>query len=272
MEYFTVTHLSDRVLRIRDPFGSICTLVIGSNQALLVDTGIGFGHIEEAVKLFTDKPVIALNTHEHLDHSMGSRFFDRCYMHEQCRPYLDIRNTEPFRRRVIGLYMPRGPIPGFSEEDYFRYDYANIDWFGGELRFDLGDLTAVTVPLPSHTPGSVGVLFPELRLLLTGDSIAPLTSLLFEESLTPQAHAAVLEQVKQLEFDTMLCAHSERAMPKSYLDVFLRFIDKLDTADNYRYKDPIYAAIPARTYIYHDDRSDEAAAFILRLDQEGNHS
>ena len=75
MEYFTVTHLSDRVLRIRDPFGSICTLVIGSEQAVLVDTGIGFGNIREAVKQFTDKPVAALNTHEHLDHSMGSRFF-----------------------------------------------------------------------------------------------------------------------------------------------------------------------------------------------------
>ena len=272
MEYFTVTHLSDRVLRIREPFGSICTLVIGSERALLVDTGIGFGNIGEAVKLFTDKPVTAMNTHEHLDHSMGSRFFNRSFMHENCRRYLEIRNTEPYRRRVISLYMPHGPVPGFSEEEYFGYDYANIDWFSGELRFDLGDLNAVTVPLPSHTPGSAGVLFPELRLLLTGDSIAPLTSLLFEESLSPQAHAEVLEQVKKLDFDTMLCAHSERAMPKSYLDVFLRFIENLDTADSYRYRDPIYAAIPARTYIYPDDRSSEAAAFILRLDQEGNHS
>ena len=271
MEYFSVTSPSDRVRRIRDPFGCFCTLIEGSESALLVDTGIGFGNMAETVRHFTDRPVTVLNTHEHLDHSMGSRFFECCCMHEKCRDYLGIRNSDRYRKRVIELYMPGGAIPGFSEEDYFRYDYGNIRWIREGEVFDLGDIRAEVVPLPSHTPGSVGLLLPELRLLLTGDSIAPLTSLLFEESLGLQEHAEVLERTKQLDFDFMLCAHSEKAMPRSYIDVFLRFIDRLDTVDSYRYRDSIYSDIKARTYIYHDDRSDEAAAFILRQDQEDIH-
>ncbi|MCR4607053.1 MAG: MBL fold metallo-hydrolase, partial [Oscillospiraceae bacterium] len=81
MEYFSIKKTSDRVFRITDPFGSICTLIIGSRSALLADTGIGFGNIAKAVENFTDLPVIAVNTHEHLDHSMGGRFFDKVYMH-----------------------------------------------------------------------------------------------------------------------------------------------------------------------------------------------
>ena len=80
MEYFKITKASDRVYRITDPFGAICTLITGSEKALLADTGIGFGDIAGAVRTVTGLPVTAVNTHEHLDHSMGGRFFDKVYM------------------------------------------------------------------------------------------------------------------------------------------------------------------------------------------------
>ncbi len=263
MEYFKVTKASERVFRIKDPFGAICTLITGSEKALLADTGIGFGNIARAVENFTDLPVIAVNTHEHLDHSMGGRFFDRVYMDRRCREYLPVRNCSRFRQRVLELYMPKGPVPGFSEEEYYAYDYSNVCWTDGHEMFDLGDIRAELIPLPSHTPGSVGILLPELDLLLTGDSIAPLTSLMFEESLDPEKHAELLEEIKQYPFSTMLCAHSEKIMERSFLDVFIRFTGDLDSAESYRYRDSIYQQIKARTYIYHDI-SGESAALILR--------
>lgn len=267
MEYFRVNHVSDRVWRITDPFGSICTLIVGSRKALLADTGIGFGNIARAVENYTDLPVIAVNTHEHLDHSMGGRFFDRVYMDRACREFIPFRNSEKYRKRVLDIYMPKGPAPGFSEEEYYAYDYSNVCWTEGHAFFDLGDIRAELIPLPSHTPGSVGILLPELELLLTGDSIAPLTSLMFEESLSPEEHATELERIKQYRFSYMLCAHSEKVMPRSFLDVFIRFAAQLDSAESYRYRDSIYKEIKARTYIYHDI-SGESAAFILRQEKE----
>ena len=267
MEYFKVNEVSDRVYRINDPFGSICTLVTGSRQAILVDTGIGFGNIARAVENFTDLPVIAVNTHEHLDHSMGGRFFDRVFMDRRCKEYIPVRNADRYRQIVLDLYMPRGPVPGFSPEEYYSYDYSNVCWTEGGEVFDLGEIRAELIPLPSHTPGSIGVLFSELGLLLTGDSIAPLTSLTFEESLSVAEHAELLEKIKQYPFETMLCAHSEKVMERSFLDVFIRFAGDLESAESYRYRDSIYREIKARTYIYHDF-SGETAAFILGQDKE----
>lgn len=267
MEYFKVTEVSDRVFRITDPFGAICTLVTGSKKALLADTGIGFGNIARVVENFTALPVIAVNTHEHLDHSMGGRFFDRVYMDRKCKEYIPVRNSDCYRQIVLDHYMPRGHVPGFSPEEYFSYDYSNVCWTDGCEVFDLGDIRAELIPLPSHTPGSVGILLHELELLLTGDSIAPLTSLMFEESASPAEHAELLERIKKVPFRHMLCAHSERVMERSFLDVFIRFAGNLGSAESYRYRDSIYREIKARTYIYHDI-SGETAAFILGQDKE----
>ena len=267
MEYFSIKKASDRVFRITDPFGSICTLIIGSRSALLADTGIGFGNIAKAVENFTDLPVIAVNTHEHLDHSMGGRFFDKVYMHPKCLDYIPLRNGSTYRERVLNLYMLKGPVPGFSKDDYLSYDYSNVCIMDDHEVFDLGDIHAEIIPLPSHTPGSVGVLLQELELLLTGDSIAPLTSLMFEESVKPAEHAVILEDIKKYKFGYMLCAHSEKAMERSFLDVFIRFAGDVGAAQSYRYRDSIYPEIRARTYIY-NDISGESAAFILRQDKE----
>ena len=267
MEYFRVKKASDRVFRITDPFGSTCTLIIGSRNALLADTGIGFGNIAAAIKNFTDLPVIVVNTHEHLDHSMGGRFFDKIYMHRKCMEYIPLRNSHSYRQRVLDLYMPKGPVPGFSAEEYLSYDYSNVCCADDHEVFDLGDIRAELIPLPSHTPGSAGILLHELELLLTGDSIAPLTSLMFEESATPTEHALLLEDIKKYKFGYMLCAHSEKAMERSFLDVFIRFADDLSSAESYRYRDSIYPEIKARTFIY-NDISGESAAFILRQDKE----
>lgn len=268
MEYFRVRKAADRVFRIADPFGSICTLIVGSKKALLADTGIGFGNIARTVENFTDLPVIAVNTHEHLDHSMGGRFFDLVYMDRRCKDYIPLRNGEKYRQRVLDLYMPKGPIPGFTAEEYHAYDYSNVCWTEPGEIFDLGDIKAELIALPSHTPGSVGVLLQQLELLLTGDSIAPLTSLLFEESLSPAEHADLLEKIKEYKFGYMLCAHSEKAMERSFLDVFIRFAADIASAESYRYRDSIYPEIKARTCIYHDDISGESAAFILGKDKE----
>lgn len=267
MEYFKISKASDRVFRIKDPFGATCTLILGSRKALLADTGIGFGNIARAAETITDLPVIAVNTHEHLDHSMGGRFFEKVYMDRKCKDYIPLRNGNGYRRRVLQLYMPGGPVPGFSEEDYLAYDYSNVSFTDEHQVFDLGDINAELIPLPSHTPGSVGILLHELELLLTGDSIAPLTSLMFEESLTPSEHAQVLEKVKEFKFNYMLCAHSEKAMERSFIDVFIRFAGDISSAQVYRYRDSIYPEIRAKTYIY-NDISGESAAFILNQDKE----
>lgn len=45
--------------------------------------------------------------------------------------------------------------------------------------FDLGQLECFVIPLPGHTKGSIGILIPDLRLLLSGDALTPIMCLFF---------------------------------------------------------------------------------------------
>ena len=76
-----------------------CTLVVGEDAALLVDSG-QFPSLAERmvadVKKLTDKPVRYLvNTHWHFDHVWGNDVFRRAY------PGLAIVSTE-FTREMVG--------------------------------------------------------------------------------------------------------------------------------------------------------------------------
>jgi glyoxylase-like metal-dependent hydrolase (beta-lactamase superfamily II) len=53
-------------------------LVVGSERALVVDTGSGprsAGRHIDAVRLVTDLPLVAMNTHHHYDHALGNHTF-----------------------------------------------------------------------------------------------------------------------------------------------------------------------------------------------------
>ena len=59
-----------------------CYLLIGSERALLIDTGLGVCIIYEQVRRLTDKPVTAVATHIHWDHIGGHKYFPEFYAHE----------------------------------------------------------------------------------------------------------------------------------------------------------------------------------------------
>jgi len=50
-------------------------LVVGSERAVLIDTGMGVADIRALVETLTDVPVMVLNSHSHWDHIGGSHAF-----------------------------------------------------------------------------------------------------------------------------------------------------------------------------------------------------
>jgi len=55
-------------------------LLIGPKKAALIDSGCGIGDLRKVVAEITDKPVIVINTHTHLDHLGSNRQFDELAM------------------------------------------------------------------------------------------------------------------------------------------------------------------------------------------------
>ena len=59
-----------------------CYLLIGNDQALLIDTGLGVYNISDPVRKLTNKPVAAVATHIHWDHIGSHKYFLDFYAHE----------------------------------------------------------------------------------------------------------------------------------------------------------------------------------------------
>ena len=67
------------------------SLIVGPEKAVLIDTGCGIGNLRKVVAEVTDKPVMVINTHTHLDHLGSNRQFDEIAMFDH-----------PLSRRLAG--------------------------------------------------------------------------------------------------------------------------------------------------------------------------
>lgn len=84
---FTLQQVSRDVWAI-DEFGiDIMYLIIGTERALLIDTGIGIGNIRSVVETMTHLPYDVVNTHHHYDHVGGNGRFSMVYAHKSNSGY-----------------------------------------------------------------------------------------------------------------------------------------------------------------------------------------
>ena len=79
--FYKWKQLWEGVFHIQDLFSDYMYLVVGEEKAALIDTGMGFPGLRQLVERLTDKPVIVLNTHGHLDHIGGNDEFGCIYLH-----------------------------------------------------------------------------------------------------------------------------------------------------------------------------------------------
>ena len=114
-------------------------LIVGEQQALLIDTGFEDSGVYQAVREVTDLPVQVLLTHGDRDHTGGLKDFGSCYLNQKDWHLLD-----------SGI-----EVKDLREGDIFR----------------CGDFCLEVLEIPGHTYGSVAFLDREKKLLLPGDSV-----------------------------------------------------------------------------------------------------
>lgn len=115
-------------------------LVVGEEEALMIDTGIGTCDLQAIVKEHTDLPCkMAVLTHNHYDHLCGVDAFDMVHCH--------INHLEELMKKFKS--MPYAVMEGF--------------------RFNLGGRTLYVIDLPGHSAGNIGLFDEENRIFFTGD-------------------------------------------------------------------------------------------------------
>jgi len=159
-------------------------LVIGSEKAAVIDTGLGLANLREVVEQLTDKPVIVLNTHGHLDHVGANQLFDMSYIHEADVEMMLSATREQRLHGYCDFFMPGNTeMCEFAKKNMvpdkpFKYEFVKE----GD-KIDLGDVELEVVAFPGHSPGSVAYVDRRDNVVFCGDSLLFRVQLGSRESL-----------------------------------------------------------------------------------------
>lgn len=198
--------ISPTTTRIRAPGFELMYLVEGSEKAALIDTGSGLGFLRSYVEKLTDKPILVLLTHGHVDHAMGAGEFIDVYMNH-ADDYIYVQHADMAFRKD-GLFLCPQKVE--EEEIIPAKELSEIRQMAGGDSFDLGGVHIDIYDLPGHTRGSVVMLIREERVLLLGDACNYLTFLHEPYSTTVREYKANLEALKPQvagKYDTVYLSH-----------------------------------------------------------------
>ncbi len=161
-------------------------LLIGTEKAMLIDCGMGIGDLRGAVEMITDKPLIVVISHGHVDHTGNARQFDEIWLNplDQEAPIpqsVDRRrwDTERIARRQKGCigapYTMFNLYPYDIDEDLRSGDDEKMpivhDLYDGQ-QFDLGGGRIVTAyDCPGHSHGEMVFLDEQTRTMICGDAV-----------------------------------------------------------------------------------------------------
>ncbi len=148
--------------------------VTGHEYDLVIDTGMGLDSLKQWVMQHTDRPIKAIVTHSHFDHSGCLHEFDHRLGHEKESHIL----ASPDNSSVvyagdwsqIAIVDPK-QHPSYSPETYSITPApltAHLD--EGDV-IDLGDAAYQVLHLPGHSPGSIGLFDVKRKVLFSGDAL-----------------------------------------------------------------------------------------------------
>ena len=148
--------------------------VKGRDYDLIIDTGMGLNSLKQWILEETDRPLKAICTHSHFDHSGGLHEFSCRLGHHLEAKVFEVGGRDQTMYRgdwtKIEIVSP-AKHPDFSTES-FKIKPAPLTGFLDEGDFlDLGDRVFHVLHLPGHSPGSIGLFDKASRTLFSGDAI-----------------------------------------------------------------------------------------------------
>ena len=199
---YEYTKIRDNIWQIAEDNGVYCTLVKGSDMAVLIDTGYGVRNLRAFVEERITTPYIVINSHGHPDHIGGNHWFDTVY----------------------SLKTEWDVIKHFEENEPKGYELKEIQ-IGQHI--SLGDLNIVVVSLAGHTKGSIGFIVQEEDILIAGDALNEGLWLFNYGSLSMINLYETIKTTMELDFSTYLCGHSNKEYNKEKLISHVKNIENL---------------------------------------------
>ncbi|MBQ9031612.1 MAG: MBL fold metallo-hydrolase [Parasporobacterium sp.] len=233
MDYYRVTAVEEGTYRITSPENVYMELLVGTERALLIDTGYGFGPLKETVRQITDKPLQIVNTHGHVDHTCGNyQFGEAIFLADADRDLLKRHNDPSFRARSVELARhSRDLVTGeeintlpedFDPDPYLSGGCGNIQPLEEGMIFSLGGKTLRAIATPGHTRGSISLLYEEKNRLYAGDAANLFLWLFGEEAADKATYIRTLDKILSLAPEQIYGGHADQPFSLQDVEMFKR--------------------------------------------------
>lgn len=162
-------------------------LLIGTEKAMLIDCGMGIGDLRGCVEMLTDKPLVVVLSHGHIDHTGNVRQFEEAWIHPADAQMPMPESLERRRSDTMHIAHRQKSCIGAPYTMFHLYPYdllTDLREPGPEekmptlhelhdgMEFDLGGGRIVTAyACPGHTAGEMVFLDRQTRTLIAGDAL-----------------------------------------------------------------------------------------------------
>lgn len=224
-DWFEICLVAPDVFAISEPFQwqeVISYLILGSERALLFDTGMGISSMSSVVSELTSRPVIVVNSHTHFDHIGGNAEFGQILAMDTAytrRSALGIAHEDV--REEVSPEALRRPLPsGQAAADYCISPFEIARFIEDGHIIDLGGRQLEVLSIPGHTPDSIALFDSAAGLMWTGDTFYEGPIWLFVPETDLAAYERSIDRlvgyVPRLE--ALLPAHNTPVAPPRRLD------------------------------------------------------
>ncbi len=195
-------------------------LLIGQNEACLIDSGLGIGNIALECRKITDKPVKVITTHVHWDHIGGHKYYDKIYVHKDDSNWLENGlpiSIESIRKSVTKIPFTK-PLPeGFDINKYEVYQGKPFCELSDGDIIEISERRVEIIHTPGHSPGHICILEPETGYLFVGDLIYQGDLFAFFDSTDPIKYAASVRKITKLKkVKRIFPSHNQNDLPISF--------------------------------------------------------
>lgn len=183
----------------------------GCDADLVVDFGMGLVPLKPVLGLDPEKPVIALATHAHADH-VGAfhEFTERLGHSEEADVFVHMPGEATFAGFFREMEEPVEALPsaGWVAGGYTIFPAPLTRVLEEGDRVELGDFSFETLHLPGHSPGSIGLLDSERKILVSGDAIYSGQLVDDIPGASIPDYLQTMERLSQLDVDMVFGGHN----------------------------------------------------------------
>lgn len=250
-EWFQVSRIDENTFAIEEKKGAeenVSYLIVGSDKALLFDTGAGENEavdgrkITHVIEQLTEFPVTVLPSHFHSDHIANINEFDRI-------AFPDLKHLR------AGLSDAKQTYHFSSEELLFGTEpgKTNVDeWLPLDTDIEFAGRAIKLVHVPGHTMESIMLVDRTNKYAFMGDFLYNGAKYVFGESSLDSYRKSAETAVSVLDTEYRLFgAHGKPEMPYSNLELLPNFLSCVQSKECASKPESIFGS-PALGFEYKD--------------------